>query len=116
MRPVDRADRGGRPRGEPAGSEPFERGPADRGGGPIAKDQAVPGAGLLEQAHALAQVGEPAVEVWVGLESEGPDRVGLLVERADLLECGLVALVSAFERLGLGDRPDLAERTGQAIT
>ena len=59
--------------------------------------------------------GEIDAAIGVGLDPEGLDRVGFLVQRTDFIECGLVGLVAALERLGLGRRADLAERAGQSV-
>src|SRR5262249_26070238 len=63
----------------------------------------------------LAQVAEPPVEVRVGFDPQGLDRIGLLVERADFAERGLVRLIAAIERLGLRRRADLVERPTESV-
>ena len=95
--------------------EPLDRGPTDRIVRLVAQGQKIPGSSLVAQAHALAQIGEPPVEVRAGFDPEVLDRVGLHVERADFGERGLVRLVAAIERLGLGRRADALERAGEAV-
>ena len=43
------------------------------------------------------------------LDPEGLDRVGLHVQRTDVAMSGLVGLVAAIERLGLGRRAELPQ-------
>src|SRR4051812_40515915 len=53
--------------------------------GIIVQDQAVPGAGLVEELHALPHVGDPLVEVRPRPGPGARGLAGLVVERTDLL-------------------------------
>ncbi len=65
----------------------------------------MPGQGLVEAAHALAEVGEASIELRVGRDAQGLVGVGFLVERQGLFLRLIRGPDPEVERPGLSGRP-----------
>ena len=96
---------GGRPSLADRRLEPRDRRAADRVRGLVAEHQAVPGQGLVDAAHPLAQVGDAMVQVGMRGEAQRLVGVGLPIDRQGPIPRGDRVADPGVERLGLPDGP-----------
>src|SRR5271166_6980335 len=95
--------------------EPCQGGKAERVVGDVAKYQAVPGSGLVEPAQLFAESSQLVVELRMWCHTERLGGQGLGVDRAHLLEGGLVGREQLVDPMEVGSLPHGPEGHPEAV-